>query len=193
MRLFFTQKHTLEKAGKTVIIKYHIMRFYTNQEGSGKMLRILSWLRHPLSRKGRPLNATKTIAVVFVAIILVGALLLTMPVSSRSGESCGFLPALFTATSTTCVTGLVLFDTFTQWSGFGQAVIITLIQIGGLGFMSIASLVVFTLRKKVGLKQRMVMAQALSLTDMEGVVRLQKVVITGSLGVEALGALITKT
>ena len=190
VRLFFAQKHTLAKVGKTVIIKYYIMRFYTNQEGCGKMLRILSWLRHPLHRKGKPLNATKTIAVVFAAIILVGALLLTLPVSSRSGESCGFLPALFTATSTTCVTGLVLFDTFTQWSGFGQAVIITLIQIGGLGFMSIASMVVFTLRRKVGLKQRMVMAQALSLTDMEGVVQLQKVVITGSLGVEALGALI---
>ena len=166
------------------------MRFYTNQEGCGKMLRILSWLRHPLSRKGKPLNATKTIAVVFAVIILVGALLLTLPVSSRSGESCGFLPALFTATSTTCVTGLVLFDTFTQWSGFGQTVIITLIQIGGLGFMSIASMVVFTLRRKVGLKQRMVMAQALSLNEMDGVVRLQKWVIFGSLSVQLVGALI---
>ena len=154
------------------------------------MARIFSWMKYSLGRRGKPLNATKTIAVVFAVIILAGAVLLMLPVSSRSGESCGFLPALFTATSTTCVTGLVLFDTFTQWSGFGQVVIITLIQIGGLGFMSIASLVVFTLRKKVGLKQRIVMAQALSLNDMEGVVRLQKVVISGSLGIEAVGALI---
>ena len=153
-------------------------------------MRISNWRRRPLGRGGKPLNTTKTIALVFAAIILAGALLLMLPAASRNGESCGFLPALFTATSTTCVTGLVLFDTWSQWSGFGQVVIITLIQIGGLGFMSIASLVVFMLRKKVGLKQRMVMAQALSVNDMEGVVHLQKVVISGSLGVEALGTLI---
>ena len=141
-----------------------------------------------VGRSSRSLSPTKIIAVTFACIILVGALLLTLPISSRNGESCGFLSALFTATSATCVTGLVLFDTFTQWSGFGQTVIITLIEIGGLGFMSAASLVVFLLRKKVGLKQRMVMAQALSLTDMEGVVRLQKVVLFGSLSVQAAGA-----
>lgn len=141
-------------------------------------------------KRSRNLSATRVIALVFVGIILLGALLLTLPVSSRSGVSCGFRPALFTATSATCVTGLVLYDTWTQWSGFGQVVIISLIQIGGLGFMSIATLVVFMLRRKIGLKQRMVMAQALSLNDMEGVVRLQKWVLIGSLSIEALGALI---
>lgn len=141
-------------------------------------------------RHSRAINPTKTVALVFAGIILLGALLLTLPISSRSGISCGFRPALFTATSATCVTGLVLYDTFTQWSGFGQAVIISLIEIGGLGFMSVASLVVFLFRKKVGLKQRMVMAQALSLTDMEGVVKLQKLVLLGSLSVQAVGALI---
>ena len=141
-------------------------------------------------KKSGAISPTKIIAITFALIILVGALLLTLPVSSRSGISCGFRPALFTATSATCVTGLVLFDTWTQWSGFGQIVIISLIEIGGLGFMSAASLVVFLFRKKVGLKQRMVMAQALSLTDMEDVVKLQKVVIIGSLSIQALGALI---
>ncbi len=141
-------------------------------------------------RLRKPLSATKIIACVFAAIILVGALLLSLPAASRGGESCGFLPALFTATSCTCVTGLVLFDTWTQWSGFGQIVIISLIQIGGLGFMSAASLVVFVLRRKVGLKQRLVMAQALSVSDMDGVVRLQKVVLVGSLSIEAVGAAI---
>ena len=111
-------------------------------------------------KKSGAISPTKIIAITFALIILVGALLLTLPVSSRSGISCGFRPALFTATSATCVTGLVLFDTWTQWSGFGQIVIISLIEIGGLGFMSAASLVVFLFRKKVGLKQRMVMAQA---------------------------------
>lgn len=138
----------------------------------------------------KKLSATQIVALVFIAIILLGTALLALPAASRSGVSCGFRPALFTATSATCVTGLVLYDTFTQWSGFGQTVIICLIQIGGLGFMSVATLVVFMLRRKVGLKQRMVMAQALSLNDMDGVVKLQKWVIVGSLSIEAIGALI---
>lgn len=136
------------------------------------------------------LSTTQIIALTFAGIILAGAILLTLPAASRSGETCGFFPALFTATSATCVTGLVLFDTWSQWSGFGQTVILLLIEVGGLGFMSAASLVIFLLRKKVGLKQRMVMAQAMSLNDMQGVVRLQRIVIFGSLGVQLLGALI---
>ena len=144
------------------------------------------WLR----KRPKALSATKIIAIVFAAIILTGALLLTLPAASRNGVSCGFRPALFTATSATCVTGLVLYDTFTQWSGFGQLVIICLIQIGGLGFMSAATLFVFFLHKRIGLKQRLVMAQALSVSDMDGVVRLQKTVLAGSFAIEALGAVI---
>lgn len=133
-------------------------------------------------------SATKIAVLSFVVVILVGALLLTLPVSSRDGYSCGFLPALFTATSATCVTGLVLFDTFTQWSGFGQIVILLLIQIGGLGFMSITSIYFFLLRKKVGLKQRMVLAQAMGLDEMEGIVRLEKHVLLGTFSMEGIGA-----
>ena len=136
------------------------------------------------------LSPTQIIALVFAGLILLGAVLLSLPAASRSGSSCGFFPALFTSTSATCVTGLVLYDTWTQWSGFGQTVILCLIEIGGLGFMSAASMVVFLLRKKAGLKQRMVMAQALSLNDMDGVVQMQKLVILGSLSVQAAGALI---
>ncbi len=141
-------------------------------------------------KRKKSLSPTKIIALAFVAIILLGALLLSLPIASRDGNSCGFRPALFTATSATCVTGLVLYDTWTQWSGFGQIVIISLIEIGGLGFMSMASLMFFLLRKRIGLKERMLMAQALSLNDMEGVVRLQKTVLIGSLSIEAIGALI---
>ena len=141
-----------------------------------------------VGRRNRTLSPTRIIALAFAGIILVGTLLLALPQASRNGISCGFRPALFTATSATCVTGLVLYDTWTQWSGFGQAVIITLIEVGGLGFMSAASLVVFLLRRKVGLKQRMVMAQALSLTDLAGVVQLQKVVLVGSLCIQFAGA-----
>ncbi len=141
-------------------------------------------------KRSRQLSATRIVALTFAGIILLGTLLLALPVASRSGESCGILDALFTATSATCVTGLTRFDTFSQFNGFGQTVIICLIQVGGLGFMSIATMVVFLLRRKVGLKQRMVMAQALSTGDLDGVVRLQKWVLVGSFSVEALGALI---
>ena len=143
-----------------------------------------------MKKRPKSISATKVIAIAFAAIILLGAGLLTLPVASRSGISCGFRPALFTATSATCVTGLVLYDTWTQWSGFGQAVIISLIEIGGLGFMSAATLIVFLLRRRIGLKQRLVMAQALSVSDMDGIVNLQKTVLIGSFSVEAIGALI---
>ena len=143
-----------------------------------------------MKRRGRALSPTKIIAVTFLILILTGAFLLTLPVATRDGQGCDFLRALFTATSATCVTGLTPFDTYTQWSGFGQGVLLCLIEVGGLGFMSMATLFVFLLRKRIGLKQRMVMAQALSLNDMEGVVRLQRTVIFGSLSVEALGAAI---
>lgn len=142
--------------------------------------------------KNRPksLSATKIIAIAFAAIIFLGACLLNLPAASRSGESSGFLTALFTATSATCVTGLVVQDTWLQWSGFGQCVILLLIQVGGLGFMSAATLLVFLLRKRIGLKQRLVMAQALSISDMDGIVRLQKTVLVGSFLIEGIGALI---
>ena len=143
-----------------------------------------------MKKRPKSLSAMKIIAIVFALIILLGAGLLTLPAASRSGVSCGFLPALFTATSATCVTGLVMYDTFTQWSGFGQTVIICLIQIGGLGFMSAATLFVFAFRKRIGLKQRLVMAQALSVNDMDGIVQLQKTVLLGSFAIEGIGALI---
>lgn len=149
--------------------------------------RVLLWIR---KRQGRPLSPMKIIAAAFAVIILSGAFLLTLPAASRSGQRCPFLPALFTATSATCVTGLTPFDTYTQWSGFGQGVLLALIEVGGLGFMSVATLFIFLLRKRIGLKQRLVMAQALSVNDMEGVVRLQRTVLFGSLSVEGVGAAI---
>lgn len=139
-------------------------------------------------KKHLKLMPTQIIAITFAMIILLGAVLLTLPAASRDGISCGFRPALFTATSATCVTGLVMYDTWTQWSAFGQIVIISLIEVGGLGFMSAASLFVFLFRRKVGLKQRMLMAQALSMDEMSGVVKLQKWVLLGSLSIQLLGA-----
>lgn len=142
------------------------------------------------NRAKRGLQPMQVIALMFLGIIAVGAGFLMLPAASRSGVSCGVLPALFTATSATCVTGLTLFDTWTQWSGFGQGVILCLIEVGGLGFMSAASIVIFLLGKRVSLRQKLLMAQALNVNDMDAVVKLQKWVIFGSLSVQAVGAMI---
>ena len=99
------------------------------------------------------------------------ALLLTLPIASRDGQSAGFFTGLFTATSSTCVTGLILVDTWTQWTLFGQAVILTMIQLGGLGFMTVITLVSFALHRRIGLSERLIMVSTLNLNDMDGVVR----------------------
>ena len=142
------------------------------------------------NRRTLRLSPTQIIAISFAGIILVGTLLLCLPIASRTGQSAGFLDALFTATSATCVTGLVAGDTWSMWSGFGQIVILCLIELGGLGFMSAASLVIFLLRKKIGLRQRMLIAQALSVSEAESVVRLQKWVLLGSLLIQSCGMLV---
>ena len=148
-----------------------------------KMLRL--WVK----RRRLKLSPTQVIALVFLGIIALGTGLLMLPAAS-TGAPASFREALFTATSATCVTGLTVGDTGAIWTGFGQIVIITMIEIGGLGFMSAAALVIFLFKKKVGLRQRMVIAQALSLDDMESVVRIQKLVLTGSVTVQLSGAFI---
>ena len=148
----------------------------------------MAWKSIRKQKWRRTFSPAKLIALIFLGIIAVGAGLLCLPIASRTGQSRGFLDALFTATSATCVTGLIPGDTYTLWSGFGQTVILLLIEIGGLGFMSAAALVIMALRSKVGLKQRMVIAQALSVDDMQSVWKLQKIVIFGSLVIQAVGA-----
>ena len=145
-----------------------------------KEIRRLRW------KKG--LSPAQSIAIAFAVIILIGTILLSLPAASRTGEAHGVVDALMAATSATCVTGLVPGDTFTMWSDFGQTVLLVLIELGGLGFMSMASLVILLLRKKVGLRQRMMMAQALSLDDMQSVWKLQKWVLGGSLLIQLTGA-----
>ena len=98
------------------------------------------------------MSGTQMIALGFLLLIFIGTILLMLPVSSRNGEWTPFITALFTSTSATCVTGLVLVDTFTHWSIFGQLVLLVLIQIGGLGFITIGITVSLILRKKIGLK-----------------------------------------
>lgn len=133
---------------------------------------------------------TRPLALGFFLLILTGAALLSLPVSSRSGEATNFLDALFTATSATCVTGLVPFDTYSHWSFFGQAVLLVLIQIGGLGFMTLATLFSFLLRRTITMRERLVMTTSFNLVDMAGVVRLTKKVLLGTLFFEGMGAVV---
>ena len=137
----------------------------------------------------RAVSISRTIALVFLGIIVFGALLLMLPAASRSGRSAGAVTALFTATSATCVTGLVLADTWSQWSNFGQAVILAMIQVGGLGFMSAASLAYFTLRRRISIQQQLVMAEAIG-ADMDDVVDHQRMLLVRAFAVEGVGALI---
>ena len=140
--------------------------------------------------KHRPWNISRIIAFVFVGIICLGAGLLCLPFASRGGHSCGIRTALFTATSATCVTGLVLRDTWTQWSGFGQAVILCMIEIGGLGFMTAASTLIFAFRKKLNMRQRMMFSQSFGTDDALDVPMLWRKILFGSLLVEGTGACI---
>ncbi|MFC5447563.1 TrkH family potassium uptake protein [Paenibacillus aestuarii] len=126
----------------------------------------------------------------FALIILAGAGLLTLPIASASGQSLHFIDALFTATSATCVTGLIVVDTGSSFTVFGQIVIVSLIQIGGLGFMTMATLIAFVFRKKITLKERLVLQEALNQSSMEGIVRLIRKVIIYSLSIEAAAAVI---
>ena len=126
----------------------------------------------------------------FLFVIFAGAGLLMLPIASRSGNGTDFITALFTATSATCVTGLVIQDTFEYWTVFGQIVILVMIQLGGLGFMTLVSVFYFFLRRTIGLKQRLVMVQSLNLNDVSGIVRLTKYILLGTLIFEGSGALI---
>lgn len=142
------------------------------------------------SKLTKRLSGMQLIAVGFFIIILIGALLLMLPVSSRSGEYTPFMTALFTATSASCVTGLVVVDTFSHWSLFGQLVILTMIQIGGLGFITIGVTVSMLLRKKIGLAQRGLIRESLNIIELSGMVRLTKRIVIGTLFFELTGALI---
>lgn len=118
------------------------------------------------------LTYARFIGIGFLTLILFGAFLLTLPISSRTGEWSPFVNSLFTSTSATCVTGLVVYDTFSHWSLFGQIVIISLIQIGGIGFMTIVTMVSMFIRRQIGLRERQILMQSAGNTEMGGTVRL---------------------
>ena len=149
------------------------------------------FIRRRNSRKiRRSVSISRIMALTFLGIIALGTLLLSLPAASKSGKSAGVLTALFTATSATCVTGLVMGDTWTLWTDLGQAVILVMIQIGGLGFMSAASIAFFTLKKKIGLRSQMVMAEAIGASSMVDIPDHQRRLMLRAFAVEGIGAVL---
>lgn len=133
-------------------------------------------------------SQTQIIALGFFLIIALGTILLMLPISTRNGEGAAFRVALFTATSTSCVTGLILQDTYTYWTGFGQAVLLLLIQLGGLGFMTIATLFSMLLRRKIGIRERELLSESINTSHIGGIVRLTKKIVIGTVLFETAGA-----
>lgn len=143
-----------------------------------------------MERIGKRLSSSQIIILGFAAVILIGSLLLTLPIATQDGNGAMFTDALFTATSAVCVTGLIVKDTATYWSTFGHAVIITLIQIGGMGVVTVAIAVSTLSGKQISLKQRSTMQEAISAHKVGGIVRLTGFIIKMAIFFELLGALI---
>lgn len=141
-------------------------------------------------KKYLKMSHVQIIALGFFLIIMTGTGLLMLPVSTSDGQGAAFLEALFTATSASCVTGLVVQDTATYWSTFGQGVILTMIQIGGLGFMTIATMFFLLLRRRVHLRGRELLTESISVSQVGGIMRLAKKILLGTFLLEGAGALL---
>ncbi len=140
--------------------------------------------------KNIKLNYTEIIVFGSLIIIILGGILLSMPVSSKEALPTPFIDSLFTSASAFCVTGLIVYDTFTHWSAFGQVIILLLIQIGGLGFMTIITLFLLFLKRKIGLRERRLLMESANTLKIGGIVLLVKKIIIRTFIFESLGALI---
>ena len=138
-------------------------------------------------------NRLFTIAISFLALIFTGALLLMLPFATKDGQTTTFLGAMFTSVSASCVTGLVVYDTFTHFTLFGQLVIITLIQIGGLGFITFGVYGMMLFRKKIGLENRELIRDSLNTPSLASSISLVKSAVKGTIIIELIGALILST
>lgn len=139
------------------------------------------------------MGSTRIIALGFILIIFIGTLLLMLPVSSRDGSFTNPLDAAFTAVSATCVTGLTVLDTATHWSIFGQVIILIMIQIGGLGFMTIAVLLSLIIRRSITPKERMLIAMSYNLNNYDSIMQLVRRIFIGTISIEGIGAVILAT
>ena len=139
------------------------------------------------------LSSAQVVLIGFLAIILAGSVLLCLPISSADGKVVSYVDALFTATTATCVTGLVTVPTVSTWSIFGQVIILLLIQIGGLGVITIAASIMMMLGKRIGIGNRILIQDSFNLNSLSGIVKFIKKVIFGTLIIEGIGALLYMT
>lgn len=146
-----------------------------------------------MAKRRLRISYSHLVAVGFATAILLGAVLLSLPFSSNDRTATPFLDCLFTATSATCVTGLVVVDTFLHWSVFGRAVILALIQIGGLGFMTLMTGFSMALHRQISLRERTLLKDTFNTPDIGGMVRLTKKILLGTLAVESTGAVLFAT
>lgn len=144
-------------------------------------------------RKIFSLSTTQIILLSFLAVILVGSILLACPISTQNGKAVPYIDALFTATTATCVTGLVTLPTATSWSVFGQVVILLLIQVGGLGIITVLSALMVATHRKIGLKDSQLIQDAFNLNTLSGLGTFVKKVMIGTLLIEGIGALLYMT
>ncbi len=142
------------------------------------------------TRSHKRANPTTLIVYSFLAVIIVGTLLLMLPIASKDGQSADFLSAMFTATSATCVTGLIVFDTFIQFSMFGQIVILMLIQIGGLGLLTLATFFHMFMGRRFGFKSMQLASESINLSDSSKAKRLLRVVMGVAFSCELIGAIL---
>ncbi|MBE6806752.1 MAG: potassium transporter KtrB [Ruminococcaceae bacterium] len=140
------------------------------------------------TKKRFSLSTTQIILLSFLLVILVGSVLLSLPISAADGQSIPYIDALFTATTATCVTGLVTVTTAVTWSTFGHAVILLLIQIGGLGVITVVSWLMLLMHRKLGLKDNLLLQDAFNLSTLSGLAKFVKKVVLGTLVVEGVGA-----
>lgn len=143
-----------------------------------------------MKRKKYYLDPPRILVLGFSLIILIGTVLLTLPIATADNQGLPIVNALFTATSATCVTGLVVVDTGTTFTIFGQLVILSMIQVGGLGFMTFATLFALILGKRITLKERILLQESLNILSLEGIVKLVKQILVFTVVIETMGALI---
>jgi len=143
--------------------------------------------------KKTSLNPVQVLAIGFAMVILIGGIILSLPISSVNGKNTSLLDSIFTATSAVCVTGLVTVDTGTHWNDFGKVVIMLLIEVGGLGFMSITIFIAILLGKKITLKDRLIMQEAMNTFNIQGLVKMVQYVLAFTFTVQVCGALLLST
>lgn len=144
-------------------------------------------------KKSSKLSPVQILSIGFATLILIGALLLSLPISSANREVTPFIDSLFTATSSVCVTGFVNLDTGSYWSYFGKTVIIILVQIGGIGFMSFATMLAIILGKKITLRDRLVLQESMNTFNLQGLVKMEKYILEFTFITEGIGAVVLAT